>query len=373
MPSKSPSSGPAKPRVAIVHDFLFTFGGAERLLQQIIATFPEAPVFTLFGDPALAKKYFPTTAVHYSYLQKSWLKRWPQLLVFTCPQAIESFDFTGYDVVISSSGAFSHGIITSEHTKHICYCHTPMRYAWDYHAQYAKDHGVSKGLRGFIYASAISKLRTWDFVSSLRPDVWLANSKNVQERITKYYHQPSTVLYPSVSILPDGGEKSPSDVPYLLTIARLSAYKRIDLMIEAARTLGHRLVVIGEGSDKSRLQSLVGDGDVQFLGRLSDEEAATWRRHAKAFLVAGDEDFGLTPVEAHSAGVPVVGVAVGGALETIIPGINGELAENDSVEAYAQAIDRAWTRNWDKEGIKKTTEPFRPETFSAALVKLVHD
>ena len=352
-------------KIALVHDFLYTYGGAERVLSAFHRLYPEAPIYTMLAEPEIVRKHFPNATIITSSLQRSPLRRKPQLLLATMPRTIEEFDFSGFDTVLSSSGAFSHGVITGPDTRHVCYCHSPMRYVWDWHAEYLREKGVTTPLRRWFAETVLSNIRVWDAVAAKRPDVWMANSATVQKRIKKFYGVESTVIYPPI----DTDFFTPQEVKqgnYAVTASRLSAYKKIDEMIVACTKFGLPLRVIGDGEDRKRLEKM-GSPNVQFLGRLSEEDKRREIARAKLFLFAAEDDFGIAPLEALSLGVPVVALARGGALEYVQDGKNGRLFEPGGLgKALAD-----FNISMDAAQIRETALPFGMARFDEQIRNIV--
>lgn len=360
-------------KIALVHDFLRSFGGAERVLLELHHLFPEAPIYSLLADPKTIEQYFPNASIQTSYLQHSWLRHRQQFLLPFLPQAIESFDFSEYDVVISSSGAFAHGIITSPDTTHICYCHSPMRYAWDWHAEYLAEKGIRKASALASASSVMNYIRTWDYVASKRVDYWIANSQTVSNRIEKFYRAQSQIIYPPVdtTFFKPTNSASQKTAPYAVTVSRLSKYKRIDLLLAACKQEGLPLVVIGEGEDRPRLEKLAASAQVTFTGRISDTELRGYLEDAYCFLTAVEEDFGIAPVEALSLGIPVVGLGIGGVAESVVDGQNGILFEKPDLQHVATALRRLGSTHFSSSEIQASAEQFSKERFRMAIQKLV--
>lgn len=363
-------------KVALVHDFLTAQGGGERVLQALHQLFPDAPIYTLRYDAEKTHHQWDGADIRVAALGQTWLGKSALLALPFLPNAVERLPLSEYDLVISSSSAFSKGIITRPNTLHICYCHTPMRYAWDWTHEYARENGYDRGLKGIGYRLLTHYLRLWDQASAERVDSWIANSKNVANRIQKYYRKPATVIYPPVD-LPDTAKATasepPTDKPYFLIVSRLSPYKKIDLAIEACTHLNQPLVIIGEGSDRERLETLAQQrqAPVVFLGYQDDATIATYYQHCRAFLFAGEDDFGITPVEAMSYGKPVIAYGKGGVLETILPNKTGLFFDQPTVASLIEALELFAKKEaeFKPDEIKKQAKRFSGSVF----VDSMHD
>lgn len=356
-------------KVAIVHEMLVKLGGAERVVKVLADMYPDSQIFTLFYDAKKCGEVFPPERVQTSFLQKYVNLGIPyQLLLGKMPLAIESFDFTGYDLVISSSSAFAHGIITNLETKHLCYCHSPMRYAWDYTHEYRREKGGK--LIQFWINWVLHKIRLWDQAAVDRVDVYLANSQNVQKRIQKYYHTAAQIVYPPVEI--ERFTVSKQQQRYFLIVSALTSFKQIDLAIKAFNQTQERLIIIGDGQEKARLQKMAGPR-IEILGRKSDAEVTEYLQNCQALIFPGEEDFGITPVEAMACGKPVLGYAKGGLLETVIPGKTGELFEALTVEAFLSGLERLKQnyQNYQPEEIRRNAEKFSVADFKAQISAII--
>ncbi|MBR7064244.1 MAG: glycosyltransferase [Treponema sp.] len=322
-------------KVAIVHDWLVNYGGAESVVESILKLFPDADIFTLLCDREKIAPHFQNNRIITSNLQRIPFatKLYTKLLKFM-PRAFESFDFSDYDLVISSSSSCAKGIITPIDVPHIAYIHTPMRYAWDLFFDYQKRSGR---LTRFFMNQWMSEIRMWDYISSQRIDILIANSSYIAHRIKKFWAKEATVIYPPVHTENFFALKNPTS-DYYITFSRLVPYKRIDLAILACKRLGKRLVVIGGGSEAKKLKSLSKGGNITFTGRISYEEVLPYLQNCKALIFPAEEDFGITPLEVQSCGRPVIAFGKGGATETVIHEKTGILFEKQTTESLCNAI-----------------------------------
>lgn len=356
-------------KTAIVCDFLTKFGGAQRVVLALHEIYPEAPIYCLAYDEKGTKGKFKSCRIIESSLGKypAFIKRKTKLFLPLLPKKIEEFTFENFDMVISSSDSYAHGIITKPSTFHLCYCHTPMRYVWDWYHEYLEENSLSRGLSSLFIRNILHKIRIWDRVAAYRVDRWIANSANVQMRIQKYYKADSTIIYPPIEtekIKPNSEE--PED--YFLVVSRLEPYKRIDLAIEACNKLQKKLFIIGEGSDLKRLKHIAGD-TIQFLGWLPDKKLYSHLSETKALIFPGEEDFGMTPIEAMAAGRPVIAYKKGGVNESVIDGKTGFLFSHPTVESLAEAILQfeKSARDINPDDCVKTAQKFSKEVFQTKI------
>lgn len=301
-----------KVRTAIVHYWLLKRRGGEKVLEALCRLLPEADIFTLFCDPATLTSEVARHRIVTSFLNP--LRPWYRALLPLMPMALESFDLRGYDLVISSESGPAKGVITSSTTRHICYCHTPMRYLWELYPAYRAEWTQSRWNRA-VMAPVSNYLRLWDFASAARVDRFVANSRNVQARIWKTYRRESDVVYPPVSV--DAFRWLPSE-DYYLIVSELVPYKRVDYAVRAFAANGRRLRVVGDGPEYRRLARMAAP-NVEFCGHVPDRELCEIYARCRAFILPGEEDFGIAPVEALASGKPVLALARGGALETVPP------------------------------------------------------
>ncbi len=367
-------------KVALVHELLTMKGGAERVVRILADMFPDAPIYTLLYDEQKLGDWFPKERVRPSHLQKyAALSTNHHLYLSQFPAAVEAWDFSQFDVVISSSSAFAHGIITNGKPKHLCYVHSPARYLWD------RTHDVQQkagqGFFGFVKRKILSQkaytLRIWDCETAARPDVLLAASTEVQRRIQLYWNRDSEVLYPPIDnfwfeqtrtpvhpLRPGSGQAPP--VRYFLIVSTLAPYKRLDLAIDACNQLQLPLTIVGSGPDRARLQRIAGP-TITFLGYQSDEEVRTLYTHATATIFPGDEDFGLVPLESQACGTPVIAYQSGGALETVIEGQTGEFFDAPTPEALAKILKNYDHKKYSKQNCIMNAQKFNKSHFEQKL------
>lgn len=355
-------------RIAIAHDSITQMGGAERVLKALHELYPEAPVFTLVYDSKLSG-YFEDWTIVSSPLQYlyDFVPKFKLMLPFI-PAAIRFFDFSGYDVVLSTSSAFIKNIAPPKGVIHICYCHTPARFLWIETDSYLREESP-RWLRPCLQLF-LKYLRKWDLAGSRRVSAFIANSKNVSERIKKVYGRDSTVIYPGVDLNVFYPVSQKSD--FYLLAARQQAHKRSDLVIEAFNRLGRELRVAGSGRALSNLRKMA-KPNIKFLGRISDHELVDQYSSAKAFVFPQEEDFGLAPLEAMACGTPVIAYAQGGALETVVPGKTGVLFENQTSDDLSRAVERLDSMRIQSEDLFDEARSFSQEQFQAKIKKIVED
>lgn len=358
-------------KIALVHDWLNNLGGAERVLFELHNMYPEAPIYTLFYNPKLTAQHIPHAQIRPSRLQNfPFIRKFYKYFMPLMPMAMESFDFSEFDLVISSSVNFSKGLILKPGTKHICYCYSPTRFLWDQNHEYQKQNSTSP-LKKWLTRVSQHLLRIWDRQTAERVDVFVAISDHVQKRIKKYYGKEASIIYPPVAFT---SEQLPihSDKNFYLIVSRLFPHKNIDIAIEVFNKLGLELVIIGDGPIKKNLQKMAGK-NISFLGELPDNEIIRYYSQCRAFIMPQEEDFGLTPIEAMSFGKPVLALAKGGATETLIEGVTGEFFDDPIPEALADGMRRL-NENYSKYSplaIKSQTEKFSRNKFQSQIRELV--
>jgi glycosyltransferase involved in cell wall biosynthesis len=359
-------------RVAFVHDWLPVYAGAERVLEAALELYPGAPIYTLIHHPA----QFAGTGIADHPVHTSFLQRLPQgrqryrTYLPLMPLAIESFDLNAYDTVISSSYAVAKGALTRADQFHVSYVHSPARYAWDLHAQYLAESGLTRGLKGAAARAVLHYLRLWDVASSHRVDVFIANSRYGGRRIWHTYRRRSHVVYPPVDVQRFRPGSTRED--FYLTLSRLVPYKKVDLIVRAFNRLRLPLVVIGDGPDRARLARLAGP-TVHLLGYQPDPVVTGYLERCKAFVFAADEDFGIVAVEAQAAGAPVIAFGRGGATETVIPGQTGIFFPEQTVASLVEAVSSfaARAHQFDAARIRANAERFAKDRFQREFAEVV--
>lgn len=355
-------------KVALVHDYLIQSGGGERVLQSFCELFPNAPIFTMAYDEVTTGRVFKDRRLYTSFLQKipfigSHHRAFPLLM----PLAIEQFDFHGFDLVLSSSNSYAKGIITGPDTLHICYCHTPMRYAWDDCHRHMREFDYATPIRKFI-PFGINYLRMWDRLSADRPDLYIANSHFVSGRIKKYYKQSSTVIYPPV-----GANKfklAEKTGTYFLLVGRALPYKKFDIVIEAFNRLGWPLKIIASGPEIPNLK-VNAKSNVEFLGYLPDDQLVDHYARAQAFIVPAEEDFGITPLEAMAAGRPVIAYRSGGAIESVIENQTGAFFDEQTPESLMKTLRDFRTDRFNSSVIQNHARLFHENHFKKQITEFI--
>ena len=366
-------------RVALVHEWLDTYYGSERVVAEILACFPEADLFALVDFmPAGQRGFLGGRPVRTSFLQRlPFARRRFRAYLPLMPLAIEQFDLQDYDLVLSSSHAFAKGVLTGPNQLHVAYIHAPMRYAWEYQHQYLRQSGLDRGLRGALTRWLLHYLRLWDARTANPVDHFIANSRYIARRIDKIYRRPSAVVHPPVDVARFALQTAKED--YYLAVSRFAPYKHTETIVEAFRGLaGQRLVVIGEGPGLRRARARAGP-NVTLLGFQSFEALHRHLGAAKALIFAAEEDFGIAPVEAQACGTPVIAFAGGGALETV-RGLDqarptGLFFEAQTAEAIAAAVLRFETegRAIAAEDCRANAQAFSAERFRSAYVRQISD
>lgn len=348
-------------RVCIVHDYLTHVGGGERVLEALAEAFPNAPIFTLVHDAETVQLHINPRRIRTSFLQNfPGAKRSHRYIPLAMmPYAVEQFDLSNFDVVISNTHGFAKGIVLGAHTMQLSYCLTPIRYAWDGSHRYMREFSSGALFKKFA-PFAISYIRLWDYFASHRVHEYITLSHYVARRIKKYYNAESRVIYPPVDT--DRFAISSKEKGYFLVVSRLVPYKRVDLAIHSANKLGFSLKIAGVGPEMNRLKEIAGS-TVEFLGFVPDDDLPHLYSEAKALLFPQEEDFGITPLEAAASGVPTIAYSAGGALETVIPNTTGVLFESQTVEALCNAIAQFGALSWNSVNIRTHALRFSKQRF----------
>jgi glycosyltransferase involved in cell wall biosynthesis len=378
MPHRPLVRGHGPVKTAIVHDWLVTYAGAERALEQILSLYPEADLYSLVDFiPQDQRAFIRNKKVKTSFLQSFPFakKKYRSYLPFM-PLAIEQFDLSAYDLVISSSHAVAKGVLTHDRQLHVCYCYTPIRYAWDLREQYLHESGLDRGLKGMIARMVLDYVRRWDLTSAKRVDHYIAISNYIAQRIKRAYGKEAAVIYPPVDI--DTFVPSTKKEGYYLTASRMVPYKKVRLLVESfSRMPDKKLVVIGDGPDYAKIRSVAGK-NIELLGYQPSSVLKEYMQKARAFVYAAEEDFGIVTVEAQACGTPVIAFGRGGSLETVNPvemgansGRNTEMKPTglffyeQTADALQEAVQRFEKSRdvFDAQNLRKNAERFGHERF----------
>lgn len=363
-------------RVAIVHDWLSSFGGAEKVLAEMLALYPQADLYSVIDflsdadrEKLGGRRAFTSFIQSLPFAQKAYRSYLPLM-----PLAIEQLDLSGYDLVLSSSHAVAKGVITGPDQVHVSYVHSPMRYAWDLQHQYLKESGLERGMKGWLVRAMLHRIRMWDVRTANGVDCFIANSAFIARRIRKVYGRSAEVVYPPVAVHEFAVGTDRED--FFVTASRLVPYKRVDAIVAAfSRLPESRLVVIGDGPDYQKLRRIA-PSNVEFLGHVSHAVLMARLQAARAFIFAAEEDFGISPVEAQACGTPVIAYAKGGALETVVgsgPWATGAFFFSQTGEAIARAIED-FSANADSvmpEACRRNAERFSTSSFRARFSVVV--
>ena len=360
-------------RIAIVHDWLTVYAGAEKVLEQLLILYPDAEIFTLVDFlPEEYRIFLRSAKVHTSFIQhlprarKSYRSYLPLM-----PLAIEQFDLAEFDLVISSSYAVAKGVLTGPDQVHICYCHSPIRYAWDLQHQYLRESKLETGLKGWIAKIILSYIRIWDCRTANGVDQFIANSSYIARRIKKVYGRDSIVIPPPVEIPQKTIEYPRED--YYVTASRMVPYKRIDLIVSAFNRMPEkRLVVIGAGPMLNGVKALA-QANVTVLGYQPQAVLDEHLSRAKAFIFAAEEDFGIAPVEAQAHGTPVIAYGKGGILDSVNEGVTGIFFPEQTEQSICEAIEAFERRSspWLRDSIVENAQQFSPSAFRKRIVQAV--
>ncbi len=358
--------GGKRVRVALVHDWLLTMGGAERVLEAVADLYPDAPIFSLVANPnALSPGLARRVHVESRLARMPYARRWYRRYLLFMPAAVEHLNLEEFDLVLSDCSAVSKGVRTRPDAVHVSYIHTPMRYLWDLSAAYRREAGPVGRL---VMSATFSRLARWDYAAAQRPSRLMANSRAVAARIQRHYGRASVVVPPPVAV-----DRFTPDAPrqdYHLVLSRLVAYKRFDLAVEAANRLGTRLIVAGDGPERERLTRLAGP-TVTMVGAPTDRQAAALLEGARSLWFPGEEDFGIVMAEALAAGTPVVAYRAGGALDIVVDGDTGILFGAQTVDSLVAGVERLEHLRLDPHHLRQAALAFGVDRFQASYQAVV--
>ncbi len=361
------------PKIAFIHDWLIEKGGAENVLEAMLELWPDAPVYTLIHDAdGPTSSILQGQQVSTSFLQKvPGINKHYRSFLPLMPLAVEQFDLSEFDIVLSNSYAVAKGVLTGPDQMHICICCSPIRYAWDLQHQYLRESKKDKGIQSWIARWILHEVRKWDYRTANGVDEFIAISNYIARRIWKVYRRESIVIYPPVDVKNFTLQEQKDD--FYLTASRMVPYKRINLIVETFSTMpDKKLIVIGDGPDFKKIQALALP-NVKLLGYQPFDVLKEYMQRAKAFIFAAEEDFGIVPVEAQACGTPVIAYGKGGALETVIDGKTGIFFREQSIESLKEAIEKfeGLDNVWDPKIIRENAERFNKERFQKELQQLV--
>lgn len=358
-------------RVALVHDWSVGYAGSERVVEQILELFPEADLYMLLDSiPEDQRDFLKGKPVHTSFLQRMpWAHTKHRLYLPIMPYAVEQFDLSGYDLVISSSHAVAKGVITGPNQLHICYCHTPIRYAWDLQHQYLEESKLTRGFRSTLARLVLHYIRMWDVRTTNSVDVMVANSNFIARRIWKVYRREAVVIPPPVDV--ERFTLRETKENFYLTASRMVPYKRMDVIVEAfAQMPDKQLIVIGDGPEMAKIRAKA-TSNIQLLGYQPFPVLRDYMQRAKAFVFAAEEDFGIIPLEAQACGTPVIAYGRGGSAETILHGKTGWFFAEQSAEAIKDAVRQFEKGTFSPQECRKNAERFSVARFREAFSELV--
>jgi len=357
-------------KIALIHYWLVGMRGGEKIVESLCKIFPDIDIYTLVYDKDKVSNVINSKKIYTSSIQKKpFAKKHYQIYLPFMPVAIEQFDLSGYDIVISSESGIAKGVLTKPETCHICYCHTPMRYLWNMYFDYLKNERIGFLKRKFIEVF-FNYLRVWDLATASRVDYFISNSDNVRKRILKYYKRESRVIYPPVPV--NDFIFSDKKEGYYLIVSQLVSYKRIDLAVDAFNILGKELVIIGDGPEKKKLIKR-SNKNIKFLGWQDDKVLKEYYSKARAFIFPGEEDFGITPVEAQASGTPVIGYGKGGILETVIDGVTGMFFYRQDTAELVEAVKEfeKIRDNMDSNRMRENARRFTTSEFEKQIKSFI--
>lgn len=356
-------------RIAFVHDNFVQYGGAERVAEEIAKLLPQADIMSTV---AIEDRLPPNIKAR--HVKTTWMRHLPALerlyrhYFLLYPLAVRSLDLSAYDIVVSSCVGFAKGVVRAPRAVHVCYCHTPPRWVWRFDDYTAREN--FNPATALLLRSLLVGVRQIDIHSAEQPDYYIANSNTVAKRIKQFYGRNAVVIHPPVDTSRFHVSEGVDD--YFLIVSRLLAYKRIDIAIEACNRTRRRLLIVGDGPDRERLESIAGS-TVKFLGHQPDEDVHRLLSRCEAVLFPGEEDFGMVPVEANASGRPVIALAAGGALETVIDGETGVLYKESTVESLVSAINRFRGHSWQGRALRSYSKRFDIAVFRKAFLDVLQD
>ncbi len=354
-------------KIALVHDYFIQMGGAERVAAAMHDSFPTAPMYTTVALPHRLPPELRSADIRTSAMQ--WLpaieSRFRQYFMLY-PFAVEQFDLSEFDLILSSSSGYAKGVRRRPDAVHVCYCHTPMRWVWRYE-DYVERESFGSAARS-VLPFALWGLRKWDLRASQQPNYYIANSQLVANRIKQVYDREAIVIPPPIEV--DRFHPTSDIDDYYLVLTRLVPYKRIDIAIEACKRLNRRLLIVGDGPDRARLEKLAGPR-TEFLGRQPDQQVAQYASRCRALLFPGEEDFGMVPLEVNAAGRPVIAYRGGGAMETVVEGITGLFFNQPASSALVEAIEEFESRIWNQSLLRQHAEKFDQKVFAYRVLQFL--
>jgi glycosyltransferase involved in cell wall biosynthesis len=347
-------------KLALIHDYFIQMGGAERVAEELHGMFPGSPMYTTVDLRKQVPNNLKNALVHTSWMQRAGVNHKNYRKYFMVyPLAIETFDLSAYDLIISSSTGFAKGVKKRRGAVHVNYCHAPMRWVWRYEDYAAREQFGS--LKRKFLPALLFGLKQWDLRAAKQPDYFIANSNVIAERIKQCYGREAIVIPPPIDV--ERFSINEPDEDYYLVLSRLTPYKRIDLAIEACKKLDRPLVIIGDGTDRRQLEKIAGPKTL-FLGRQSDEVVARYAGRCRALIFPGEEDFGMTPLEINASGRPVIAFQAGGATETVINRKTGVFFKKQTVDSLVQAIEEFQSLSWNRHTLRRHAEKFNSEVFA---------
>jgi len=354
-------------KIALVHDYFVQMGGAEKVVEAMHDSFPSSPVYTTVALPRMLPDRLRAADIRTSALQRlPAMDRRFRHYFMLYPFAVENFDLSQYDLIFSSSSGYAKGVRRKRNTIHVCYCHTPMRWVWRYEDYVARER-FGRGIKSLL-PFCLWGLKKWDLRASQQPNYYIANSRLVAERIRKIYGREAFVIPPPIEV--NRFHMSNDIEDYYLILSRLMPYKRIDLAIEACKRMNRRLIIIGDGPDRARLEKLA-DDRIEFLGRQPDQIVNYYAARCRALLFPGEEDFGMAPLEANAAGRPVIAFRGGGAVETVEDGKTGLFFDQPNSRSLSTAIEQFEAMVWSQILLRRHAEKFDRNVFAFRVLQFL--